>query len=331
MFLSIIVPVYNTEKYLEECLNSLIQQNIPENEYEMIFINDGSTDSSLEILEKYPFEHQNIQIIDQENQGISAARNKGIQLASGKYIWFVDSDDFIQKNILKDVREVLEKTRADKLIVGRYAFKNNLEDREKVLYEKGKVPINQYAEEVYVTSTLIKRKFLVKNNLCFNSELFISEDVIFNLNCNRNSPKIYRLMNNACYFYRMNSGSISVNKTPELFEKKIDGSIKAAVIARDIEQSTHSSDAANAMMSNIWQALYMILQINDKKANEKISIMRNEKIYPCKRPKTCTLSRSYVIDNKTFKGKVFDFVYLHMNLVWGFSLMRVLRTFMKTK
>ena len=93
---SIIVPVYNVEKYLERCLNSLINQTLKE--IEIICINDGSTDNSKLILEKYASDDSRIKIINQENQGLSIARNNGLKAAKGEYIGYVDSDDWISEN-----------------------------------------------------------------------------------------------------------------------------------------------------------------------------------------------------------------------------------------
>ena len=90
---SIIVPVYNAEKYLERCLDSLVNQTLKD--IEIICINDGSTDKSLKILNKYAGEYNNILIIEQENKGQSAARNVGIDTAGGEFIAFIDADDWV--------------------------------------------------------------------------------------------------------------------------------------------------------------------------------------------------------------------------------------------
>jgi len=116
--LSIIIPVYNVEKYLEKCLNSLCGLKI---ENEIIIINDGTKDSSLEIAEKFKKNHknENILIISQENQGLSEARNNGMKIAKGEYISFIDSDDFVDTgNYEKFVNEVI-KDNVD-IGIGRY-------------------------------------------------------------------------------------------------------------------------------------------------------------------------------------------------------------------
>ena len=88
--------MYNTELYLEECLDSLLNQNISHDEYEIICVNDGSTDGSANILHKYFSKYHNIIVIDKENSGVSSARNVGLDIAKGKYICFFDSDDVLK-------------------------------------------------------------------------------------------------------------------------------------------------------------------------------------------------------------------------------------------
>lgn len=100
MILSIIIPVYNVEKYLEKCLQSCMNQDISYKRYEVIVVNDGSPDNSIGIAERFSMRYPNIVIINQENQGLSGARNTGMKYAKGEYVWFVDSDDYIEKNCL---------------------------------------------------------------------------------------------------------------------------------------------------------------------------------------------------------------------------------------
>lgn len=100
--ISIIVPIYNAEKYLRQCLGSLLAQGISPEQYEIICIDDGSTDASLTIVKEYADQHHNIIVVSKENEGVSAARNKGLEMARGKYIWFVDADDWVARNFLKE-------------------------------------------------------------------------------------------------------------------------------------------------------------------------------------------------------------------------------------
>lgn len=97
---SIIVPVYNVEKYIKKCLDSILNQSFKD--YEVIVVNDGTQDDSIELIKDYP-----VKIINQKNQGLSAARNKGVKQSSGEYIIFVDSDDYLEKDLLKKINESL--------------------------------------------------------------------------------------------------------------------------------------------------------------------------------------------------------------------------------
>ena len=109
--ISIIIPVYNTEKYLERCLNSLIQQTVKK--IEIILIDDGSTDSSGNICDNYAKNHENIKVIHQMNRGQAAARNEGLKIAGGKYIGFVDSDDWVKYDMYETMLEVIENENCD--------------------------------------------------------------------------------------------------------------------------------------------------------------------------------------------------------------------------
>lgn len=99
--LSVIIPLYNSEKYISACLDSLLDQDAMNDDYEIIIINDGSTDNSLSIVNVYVKLHSNILVVSQINQGASVARNHGIKIAKGEFLYFVDSDDYITSNVFK--------------------------------------------------------------------------------------------------------------------------------------------------------------------------------------------------------------------------------------
>lgn len=130
---SFIVPVYNTEKYLKKCLDSLVNQTYKD--FEIIVVNDGSTDKSSNIISKYQKKYKNIIVIDKENEGLSMARNRGVQKSSGKYIIFVDSDDYVSNKLLEEVDKKID----DSDIL---RFQIATED-------EGYTKINEYHEEVF--------------------------------------------------------------------------------------------------------------------------------------------------------------------------------------
>lgn len=116
--LSIVVPLYNSEHYLPKCLDSLLQQDIPAEEYEIILVNDGSPDGSLAVAEKYADCYNNITVVSQQNKGTSGARNTGLRIASGKYVYFVDPDDYILENSLKIILDQMERESLDVIRFG---------------------------------------------------------------------------------------------------------------------------------------------------------------------------------------------------------------------
>lgn len=106
--LSIIVPVYNVEKHVGQCLDSLFESDVDDTEFEVIVVNDGTKDNSMEIVETIAERHTNIHIINQETQGLSVARNTGLEASRGEFVWFVDSDDWVSDNAVKRVISILE-------------------------------------------------------------------------------------------------------------------------------------------------------------------------------------------------------------------------------
>lgn len=106
MKLSILIPLYNKEKYIERCLESLLDQDISPNEYEIIVVDDGSKDSGALIVQNYAKKNSNIQLISQQNQGPSAARNKCLEAAKGDYLYFLDADDYLATNVLNSLLEI---------------------------------------------------------------------------------------------------------------------------------------------------------------------------------------------------------------------------------
>lgn len=113
MKLSIIIPIYNVEPWIGRCLDSCLNQNLSEDEYEIICVDDGSKDGSMSVVEQYAQKYSNIVMLHQANAGQSAARNHAMRVARGKYIWFVDSDDWVQPHCLQGILDTLEKDLLD--------------------------------------------------------------------------------------------------------------------------------------------------------------------------------------------------------------------------
>lgn len=189
ILLSIIVPVYNIENYITRCIESLLNQEFSPNEYEIILINDGSTDNSGQICQHYTILYNNIILINQINQGVSAARNLGLEMARGKFICFVDGDDYLISNGLSIVfNSYTLKDNPDVTIYQRYIIKNHFDylAEEKIERQRGKrlfvgnghnYILNQ-GLIFNVTLAFFKRSFLMENNLKFLNYT-IAEDFLF--------------------------------------------------------------------------------------------------------------------------------------------------------
>ena len=143
--LSIIVPVYNVEPFLRGCIDSLLNQDLDTNVYEIILIDDGSTDSSGSICDKYAGEYHSVHVFHQQNKGLGAARNIGIATAMGKYIQFVDSDDYLCPNVLGGIVHQLENQGLDIL---RINYQNVRQDGKVFEPNKYSKPFDDYSEEV---------------------------------------------------------------------------------------------------------------------------------------------------------------------------------------
>lgn len=187
MIISVIIPVFNKEKYLERCINSILSQiEGKDNFFEIILINDGSIDKSLEIMNRYMKRYNNIKIIDQKNAGVSVARNKGVKVAKGDYVLFLDADDEIIEGSLMPVYEYLSKSyQIDMLVTRQTSYLNN----EDVLLPfplelSDKSYTGQEAFEAKYVRTnagggICRTAFLKDNNLFFPPGIRNAEDTIF--------------------------------------------------------------------------------------------------------------------------------------------------------
>ena len=182
---SVVVPVYNAAKFLETCVQSIVNQKTTWS-YEAIFVNDGSTDNSLEILEHWAKSHDNIVIIDQENAGVSSARNAGIDAAHGKYIVFVDSDDWVDESYIDDLRNSVHDDRCGVVFQGMFKeFSNKKETRqfESCFFELLDFTKFLRKEKIYHNgfpfSKIFNLNVIKEQNLHFCKKVRHSEDLMF--------------------------------------------------------------------------------------------------------------------------------------------------------
>ena len=221
--LSIIVPVYNTEKWLRRCVDSIVYSDLNKSEIELILVNDGSTDNSREIAEEYADKLEFVKVVNQQNKGLSEARNTGIKNALGKYLWFVDSDDFVDAR-LKDMLNDIVKADADCFLTYMSYYKQGLVTRGPDIYHtlpKGIVMSGRDAvlNGIAPSSACVvffRHEFLIENGLLFNPE-YIHEDVVLTYTCFCKAKKIY-VSDYAKYICEKRDDSIS---NPQNAEKRL--------------------------------------------------------------------------------------------------------------
>ncbi|WP_416867066.1 MAG: glycosyltransferase family 2 protein [Imperialibacter sp.] len=188
MKLSIILPVYNVEAYLERCIRSLEDQGIPRSDYEIIVVNDGSPDNSKEVVERLQRELSNIILINQENQGVSMARNAGIDRAGGEYLVFVDPDDYVAPNSFSSILTAVDRHKPQIVFLG-YRFLNVDESIRKEILHQDKDGKVFRGIEAYVLSRgdgktdpdrswgiLFERAFINKFNIRYLANVPYLED-----------------------------------------------------------------------------------------------------------------------------------------------------------
>lgn len=233
-FVSVIIPVYNAEKYISKCLDSVVSQQGIE---EIIIVNDGSTDNSSKIIENYAKKYSKIKVINQENKGVSEARNIGIKQAKAKYITFIDSDDWLEPESFKKVINIIKKDNSDIVLTGFYDVYDSEwvrgvrgEDAAKDILEERKfrnknldnivlfTPFNSkdaYSDLFYigggVRARFFNNEFIKKNKISFPKNIHCYEDDVFLYKAFLHNPKI-SVLNEPIYNYHNRLDSISKSK-----------------------------------------------------------------------------------------------------------------------
>jgi glycosyltransferase involved in cell wall biosynthesis len=212
--ISIIVPCYNASKYVSETIDSILNQNYDLNRVEVLLINDGSTDDTLNIIKKY--ESDNVIVIDKKNEGVSKTRNRGIKEARGRYILFLDADDLLSKNSLKNIISFFDNnySEIDLVTYPIVFFYTNGRKKEHSRYKNqfnkgtGIYDLDTYYDHVQATINVV-----IKNDkkVLFDTKQFYSEDEQFNTNVLMEKKKI-GYVKNARYYYRRHDESVTAKK-----------------------------------------------------------------------------------------------------------------------
>lgn len=236
MKLSIIIPVYNTESYLKRCLDSIFNQDLPPSDYEVIVINDGSTDNSLEILKEFEKKHENLVLLTQENKGEAVTRNKAIEISIGNYIAFVDSDDAISENTFLNIMRYIERYDLDLLYLNIHLYTERgdfIKDTEAL----GAVDViqNGLLHPRRTFPATIYRRSLIQN-IKYPQGIMIGPDTVFNVKAHFAGKKI-----SYCDvpYYKYTQRPTSLSKQGRS-DKAYEGFVKAIIEINDFEKTNSS-------------------------------------------------------------------------------------------
>ncbi|QLL74727.1 glycosyltransferase family 2 protein [Lactobacillus crispatus] len=279
-FVSIIVPVYNVEKFLNQCIDSIVNQEYKN--FEVILVDDGSTDNSGIICDKYSKEYSYIHSFHKSNSGLGLTRNYGMKHANGKYIMFVDSDDFLGPACLENLIKPLSQEKFDTVIggfiriddTGKISLKKNYKSKsffgeevkdnvmEKML---GNSPKKNDSIKMSVWNNLYSLELIKRNKLQFVSERkYISEDIVWDLDYFQYSKSVKIVSSNE-YYYRFNPDSLSHKYLPNKFELYV---VLYSYLLKKVKQDNLSEDSVNRLRKQFF--------IN---VRSSISQERNNKFY----------------------------------------------------
>lgn len=282
--ISVIVPIFKSEKYIHRCINSILTQTFTN--YELILIDDGSPDNCGKICDDYSKKFNFIQVIHQQNLGVSAARNAGIEIAKGKWILFIDSDDFIDPEYFSSI---FLKSKPNTLTIQGYkAILNNIHITTKSFKERvfEKKSIHELFKNPYFFEyghpfgKLYETQIILNNKLRFNEELSHSEDLIFLLNYIYRIDSI-QIIEGAFYNYTINSStSLSSQNIPlknaYLLFKEFTRLNRDIAIKNNFQQSNESLHFEATLLIMTILSIYKHNSLNYK---ERINSLKQLKIY----------------------------------------------------
>ncbi len=311
--ISVIIPVYNVEKYLKECVDSVLYQTYKN--YEIILVDDGSTDSSPQICDEYASKYECVSVIHKENSGLSHTRNKGLSVAQGEYVYFLDSDDYIDSNAFTMLVESIENENADFVFFDSRSFEDDSRNfnipqnyirKERYSTTNGIEMLKQLCENKDFHSAVplffFKSDFIRKEKLTFFEGVFY-EDVLFAYQSYCKANNVTHV-NSAIYFRRYRANSIMTsNKTVQHFKSIV------AVLNELVLFSSASFNALNGVQkAYISRVAFNVFNIYD-------GLSRDDKII-CKKQMLEVknkIIKDNAYDNKALKmrcyGKAFWFIY----------------------
>ena len=278
-YLSIIIPVYNGEKYLKECLDSIYAYETKMFEFELIIINDGSTDNSERIIGEYIDKYDNILYINNDNHGVSYSRNVGIEKASGKYVMFVDCDDLLMNNWQDVIFNSSNDNECD------YIYYSSNFNRNTFDYNKETVlsyVLTYNDENIRISgpySKLFLRKFINDNNIRYNEKLINGEDMLFNIEACISANK-FCLIKDSFYLVRHNPTSSTSKFDVRIIDSENDFYEIISGLAKRENYFNNKTVLDNCMRNSIRTILYRLSYLDKYKvARSYFNKIRNDEKY----------------------------------------------------
>ena len=303
--LSIVVPAYNVERELEKCIESCLKQDIPKDSYEIIIVNDGATDNTLQVATDIAAKYECVSVVNQNNMGLSGARNTGLKYAKGKYVWFIDSDDYIKPNVLGNMIRQTDDINLDCLffrlqrVFDDDSFRCEVDDYECVQPNvtrnailSGRDAILQGYNPSSVCAILFNVEFLRKHRLQFMLGIY-HEDAEFTY---RMISKAQRIMfiADAPYLYFTHAGTMTRSKNiNSLIKNRVDDIAVAQSylkLAQELRDDSKLSTVITRRAKSILFGLLWEMWQNRKEwgkngINERIiTKMEGEQLYPLRSP-----------------------------------------------
>ena len=268
MFLSIIIPIYNDEKYLEECLDSCLLQDISDEDYEIICVDDGSTDRTPEILRDYERKNSNVNVIfKQHGSKYGDGRNVGLEYAEGDYVWFVDHDDLIEENVLSQLKQKALTSEFDRLNFPCYIFREKFSDEELKAKQEGRLKPDFITYRGTIWSSIFRRAFLLDNDIWPLSKKLIGKKVwgadgFFVDEIRMSDARYASLEDHPYYYYRVSRKQVTAEHSFKSNMARIEGTIDPVLVLKekyDNEVKEHGKareSTANVLMT--WVHLCMM-------------------------------------------------------------------------
>ena len=318
---SIITPVYNVDKYLEECIESILKQDY--RNIELILVDDGSTDNSKEIIKRYAKIDNRIKAVFQKNMGAPTARNKGIELATGEYILFFDSDDVLEENIISEMVSKIEQDNAD-LLIGNFIEidENSKKLSDKIFFREEKTINDSIIKECSlfqpVPGNKLYKKEIIKNNNLRFADVKIAQDLNFYIKYLLFIKKV-TCINKFVYKYRIIQGSISRTYSMKILDitNSFEDVKKLYIKENKIEQYNKYISIVELIgyTSQIKKAIYFK---NKKDRKQVIEYFKNKErsikyvfnLYTLKKIKTFIKFRLIVFFKNIYISNILQKIYL---------------------